>query len=121
MLAKSVDDFQCNWAQQLPLLTILKFSPRIYRGYRPQFLVFGEEVYLSVDIQCFSPKQLKKTDVHQFVQQKRLVMQRTHEALCLHLQAAQLRRNALYNSERHGPGDAPGDSVWFHSSVTQKS
>ena len=89
-------------------------------GYTPQFLVFGEEINLPIDIQYPSPEQPNKTDVHQFVQQKRVDMQRAHEAARIHLQAAQLRRNALYNSKFHGPRYKPGDNVWLHSSVIPK-
>ena len=58
--------------------------------------------------------------MHQFVQQKRVDMQRAHEATRLHLQAAQLRRNALYNSKLHGPRYKPGDNVWLHSAEIPK-
>ena len=61
----------------------------------PSFLFFGKEINLSIDIQYPSPKQLNKTDVPQFFQQKRVDMQRAHKEARLHLQAAQLRRNAL--------------------------
>ena len=54
-------------------------------GYTPQFLVFGEEINLPIDIQYPSPEQPNKIDVHQFVQQKRVDMQRPHEAACFHL------------------------------------
>ena len=87
-------------------------------GYTIQFLVFGEEIKLPIDNQYPSPKQPNKTDVHQFVQQKRVDMQRAHEAARFHLQAGQLRRNVLYNSKTHGPRYKPGDNVWLHSSVT---
>ena len=47
-------------------------------------------------------------------------MQRAHKAACLHLQAAQLRRNALYNSKTDGTRYKPSDNVRLHSSVTPK-
>ena len=121
MLAKSVDDFQSNWTQQLPyVMMALRTSVHESTGYTPQFLVFGEEINLPIDFQYPSPEQPNKTDVHQFVQQKRIDMQRAHEAARLHLQAAQLRRNALYNSKLHGPRYKPDDNVWLHSSVISK-
>ena len=90
-------------------------------GYTPQFfLVFGEPTHLPVDIQYRPPQQRNKTDVHQFVQQKRVDMQRAPEAVGLYLHAAHLRRDALNGSKRHGPRYKPGDSVWLHSSVTTK-
>ena len=58
--------------------------------------------------------------MHQFVQQKRVEMQRAHEVARLHLQTAQLRRNALYNSKLQCPRYKPGDNVWLHSSVISK-
>ena len=118
MLVKSVDDFLSNWTQQLPYV-MMAFRTSVHEstGYTPQFLVFGEEIKLPIDIQYPSPEQPNKTDVHQFVQQKRVDMQRAHEVARLHRQAAQLRRNALYNSKLHGPRYKPGDNVWLHSSV----
>ena len=72
-------------------------------GYTTQFLVFGEEINLPIDIQYPSPEPPKKIDVHKFVQQKCVDMQRAHEAARFHLQAAKQRRNGLYDSKLHGP------------------
>ena len=121
MLAKTIDDFQSNWTQQLAyVMMAIRTSVHESTGYTPQFLVFGKEINLPIDIQYPSPEQPNKTDVHQFVQQKRVDMQRAHEAARFHLQAAQQRRNALCNSKLHGPRYKPGDNVWLHSSVIPK-
>ena len=121
MLAKTVDDLQSNWTQQIPYV-MMAFWTSVHEstGYTPQLLVFGEKINLPIDIQYPSPEQPNKTDVHQFVQKKLVNMQRAHETARLHLQAAELRRNALYNSKLHGPRCKPGDNVWLHSSVTPK-
>ena len=119
LLAKSVDDFQITWTQQLPYVAF-RTSVHESTDYTPQFLVFGKEINLPIDIQYPSPEQSNKIDVHHFVQQKRVDMQRAHETARLHLQAAQLRRKALYNSKLHGPRIKPGDNVWLHSSVIPK-
>ena len=90
MLAKTIDDFQSNWTQQLPYVTLaFRTSIHASTGYTPQFLVFGEEINLPIDIQYLLPEQPNKTDVHQFVQQKRVDMQGGHEEARLHLQVAQ--------------------------------
>ena len=54
------------------------------------------------------------------VKQKRADMQRAHEAARFHLQAAQLRRNALYFSKTHSHRYKPGDSVWLPTSINSK-
>ena len=121
MLAKTVDDFRSNWTQQLPYV-MMAFRTSVHEstGYTPQFPVFGEEITLPIDIQYRLAEQPNKTDVHQFVQQKRVGMQRANQAARFNPQAAQLRRNALYNPKLHGPRYKPGDNVWLHSSVTPK-
>ena len=121
MLAKSVDDFQRNWTQQLPYV-MMAFRTSVHESivYTPEFLVLGKKINLPIDIQIPSPEQPNKTDVHHFVQQKRFDMQRAHKSAHLHLQAAQLRRNALYNSKLHGPRYKPGDHVCLHSPVIPK-
>ena len=91
MLAKTIDDFQSNWTQQLPYV-MMAFRTSVHEstGYTPQLLVFGEKINLPFDIQHPLPEKPNRTDVRQFVQQKRVDMQRAHEAARLHLQAAQL-------------------------------
>ena len=89
-------------------------------GCEPRFLVFGELIILLIGIQYLSPEQPNKTDLHQFVQQKRVYLQQAPEAARIHLQAAQLRRKVLYNFKLHGPGYKPGDNVWLHGFVTPK-
>ena len=121
MMAKTVDDFQSNWTQPLPYV-MMAFRTSVHEstGYTPQFFVFGEEINLPVFLQYPSPEQPHKRGMHLFVQQKCIDMQHTHEAARLHLQAAQLRRNALYISKTHGPRYEPGDIFWLHSSVNPK-
>ena len=120
-LAKTVDDFQSNWTQQASdVMMTFRTSVHHSTGYTTQFLVFGEKITLPIDIQYSSPEQPKKTHVHQFAQQKRADMQKVHEAARFHLQAAPLRRNALYISELQGPRYKPGDNVWLQSSVLPK-
>ena len=90
MLAKTIDDFRSNWTQQLPYVMMAsRTSVHESTGYTLHFLVFGEEINLPIDFQYPSPEQPNKTDVHQFVQQKGVDMQRVHEAARFHLQAAQ--------------------------------
>ena len=83
-------------------------------------MFLAKKINLPIDIQYPLPEHPNKTDVHQFVQQKRVDMQRAHKAARIQLQAAQLRRTALYNSKLHGIRYKPGDNVWLHSSVTPK-
>ena len=121
MLAQTIDDFQSNWTQQLPyVMMAFRTSVHESKGYTPQFLVFRKEINLPIDIQNLSPQQPNKTNVHQFVQQKQVDMQRAHEAARLYPLAAQLQRNALYKSKLHSPRYKPGDNVWLHSFVTPK-
>ena len=121
MLAKTVDDFQSNWAQHFPYVMVaFRTSVHESTGYTPQFLVSGEEINLPGDIQYPSEEQRNKTDVHQFIQQKSANMQRARDTAHLHLQVSQMRRSAVYNSKTHGPRYKPGDKVWLHNSVTPK-
>ena len=103
-LAKSVDDFQSNWTQQLPFV-MMAFRTSVHEstGSTPQFLVCGGEIILLIGFQYLFPEQPNKTDVHQFVRQKRVDMKRAHQAARVLLQAAQLRRNAILRSKLHGP------------------
>ena len=86
----------------------------------PNFLFLARKLTYPFDFQYPLTEQPNKTDVRQFFQQKRVDMQRAHEAARLHLQAAQLRCNALCNSKTHGPRYKPGDNVSLIASLTPK-
>ena len=49
-LAKSVNEEQSNWSQQLPYVVMAyRSSVNESTGYTPQFLVFGQELSLPLD------------------------------------------------------------------------
>ena len=61
MLAKTVDDFQSNWAQHFRFVMVaFRTSVLKSTGYTPQFLVSGEEIHLPLDIQYASEEQRNK-------------------------------------------------------------
>ena len=71
MSAKTVDDFQSNWTQQLPYLR-MAFQSSVHEStsHTTQFLVFRAAINLPIDIQCLLPEQRNKTDVHHFIKTK---------------------------------------------------
>ena len=61
MLAKTDDDFQSNGTPYV--MMAFRTSMHESTGYTPQFLVFGEEMNLSINFQYPSPEQDQRASV----------------------------------------------------------
>ena len=65
--------------------------------YTPQFLVFGQELSLSLDCMYPNPQKNETTDIHEFVHKKQQAFQRAFELVRRNLNDNQKRRKAIYN------------------------
>ena len=96
-LAKCVNDEPSNWSQQLPcVMMAYRSSVHESTGYTPQFLVFGQELSLSLDCMYPNPQENATTDIREFLLNKQafgLVRRNLNK---------KKRRNAIYNKKVHG-------------------
>ena len=60
MLAKCVNEEQSNWSQQLPYV-MMAYRSSVHESteYKPQFLVFGQELSLPLDCMYPNPQEKK--------------------------------------------------------------
>ena len=76
MLAKSVNEEQSNWSQQLPyVMMAYRSSGHESTGYTPLFLVFGQDLCLPLDCMYPNPQENETTIIHEFVHYKQQAFQ----------------------------------------------
>ena len=76
MLAKCIIEEQSNRSQQLPyVMMAYRSSVHESTGYTPQFLVFGQELSLSLDCMYPNPQEIETADIHDFVHNKQQAFQ----------------------------------------------
>ena len=96
MLAKCIGEEQSNWSQQLPYV-MMAYRSSVHKstGYAPQFLVFGQEKSLPLDCMYLNPQQIKTTNLHESVHNKKQAFQRAFQLVRRKLTEKQKRRNAI--------------------------
>ena len=122
MLTKFINAEQNNWSQQLPyVMMAYRSSVHESTGYTPQFLVYGPETSLLLDLMLPSPESDCPTNVHEFVHPRKQAFQRAFALVRDNLNKNQRRRNAIYNHKVHGPTDRDGQKVLLHTPVVPVS
>ena len=97
MLAKCNDEDQTNWSVKVPyVLMAYRSSVHESTGIHPQYLVFGREISLPLDLMYQPPPSTTQIDVHDWVLQKEEAFQQAHELVRRNATAQQRRRNSLY-------------------------
>ena len=120
MLAKCIDEDQTNWSVKLPYVLMAYRSP-VYdsTGFTPQYLVFGHEISLPLDLMYRPPPSMTPIDVYDWVSQKEEAFRREYELFRRNATTQQRRRNNLYNKREHGPSYKEGEHVLLHYPVLQ--
>ena len=118
MLAKSVNDEQSNWSQQLSyVMMAYRTSVHESTGYTPHFLVYGQEVCLPIDFMYPNPSDQPPADIHEFVSARQVRFQKAYDSARTALNFNQRRRNAIYNRKVHGPTYQVDQKVFLHNPV----
>ena len=88
-------------------------------GFTPQYLVFGDEISLPLDLMYRPPPGTTPVDVNDWVSQKEEVFRQAYELVRRNTTTQQRRRNNLYNKRVHGPTYKEGEHVFLHYPVVQ--
>ena len=118
MLAKCINEKQSNWSQQLPyVMMAYRTSVHESTGYTPHFLVYGQEVCLSIDFMYPSPIDQPPADNHEFVSARKIQFQKAYDSARMALNFNQKRCNAMYSRKVHGPAYQVDQQVLLHNPV----
>ena len=120
MLAKCIDEDQTNWSVKLPyVMMAYRSSVHESTGFTPQYLDFGHEISLPLDLMYRPPPGTIPVDVHDWVSQKEEAFRQAYELVRRNATTQQRRRNNLYNKRVHGPTYKEGEHVLLHYPVVQ--
>ena len=86
-------------------------------GFTPNYLVFGHEISLALDLMYRPPPGTTPVDVNDWVSQKEEAFRQGYELFRRNATTQQRRRNNLYNKRVHGPADKEGEYVLLHYPV----
>ena len=120
MHAKCIDEDQTNWSVKLPyVLMAYRSSVHESTALTPQYLVFGHEISLPLDLMYRPPPSATPLDVHDWVSQKGEAFRQAYELVQRNATSQQRRRNNLYNKRAHGATYKEGEYVLLHYPVVR--
>jgi hypothetical protein len=97
LLGKTVGEHQRDWPQRLPyVVSAYNSSVHESTGYLPNFLMYGRELNVAVDIALGSPSRPPKS-VNEFAEHLTGVMSEAYESVRKHLGRAAARNKEFYD------------------------
>ena len=118
MLTKGINDEQSNWSQQLPYVMMAhRTSVHESTEYTPHFVVYGQEVCLTIEFIYPNPSDQPPADIHEFVSARQVRFQKAYDSVRTALKFNQRCRNALYNRKVHGPTYQVNQKLLLHNPV----
>ena len=88
-------------------------------GFTPQYLAFGHEISLPLDLMYRPPPGTTSVDINDWVLQKEEAFRQPYELVRRNATTQQRRRNNQYNKGIHGPTYKEGEYVLLHYPVVQ--
>jgi hypothetical protein len=122
MLAKVVDCNQKDWDIHLPfLLLAYRSSVQESTGYTPSKMMLGQEPILPADLLFGADKpETEAASPSNFIQQKRVIMNKIHEIARHNMSLASDRQKKQYDHRANSISYQIGDKVWLTKEVKTK-
>lgn len=112
LLAKCVDENQRNWTDVLPqVMSAYRCAVHESTGYSPNFLHFGRDIRLPVDL-MFTPPTVQR-NIKDFVEDTQANIQYAHELARQQLGSQAARRKKLYDLKLNPKPFRTNDWVWY--------
>jgi hypothetical protein len=113
MCAKMVSDNQRNWSEVLPhIMAAYRSAVHESTGFTPNFLFFGREVHLPIDLMTQPPPD--ESSIEDFVDQVAFNIQYAHQCARDTLKTQTLRRKRLYDMRVNSTSFQRHDWVWYY-------
>ena len=111
---------QVNWDEHLPFISMAyRATPQCSTGLSPNFMMFGRELSMPVDIMIGAPidQPLSELDYIKNLQSK---LTEAYKLARLNLKSSAARQKKYYNAHTHGCSFNVGDSVWYANKLRKK-
>jgi hypothetical protein len=119
MIAMSADE-QSMWDEYLPFLSMAyRATPHAGIGLTPNFMMFGREISMPVDIMMGACPGQEMSHVL-YVQKLQSRLEYAYSMARKELKVCAERQSKLYNKKTHGDGFEKGQLVWFLNKQRRK-
>ena len=120
MIAMVTDD-QHEWDEHLPFISMAyRSTPQATTDLSPNYMMFGRELYMPVDVICGLPGgEDEKTPV-QYAVDLRSKLSYAYEVARSNTKKNVERQFKYYNRKQHGPEFSVGDLVWYQNKLRKK-
>ena len=116
ILAKMISTNQRDWCERVPTAAVAyRASVHEATGFSPNFIVFGRENRMLIDLLCGCPPDDEEhyTSINEVVAQRQEMTKEVYEAVRVHLGEAAVRRKDRYDIEVKKTRFVEGAWVWY--------
>ena len=111
---------QDEWDENLPFLSMAyRATPQASTGLTPNFLMFGRELSMPVDLMIGQPPDAAQTQLD-YVKEMQSRLSQAYRLARLNLRRSAERQQKYYNERVHGSSFAVGCAVWYANKLRKK-
>ena len=119
MVAMMTED-QKEWDEYLPFLSMAyRTTPQDSTGLTPNFLMYGREVSMPVDVMIGPPEDQPVSEID-YVKRMQKKLTYAYDLARKNLKQAAERQTKYYNRSKHGNAFSCGDLVWYANKLRKK-
>ena len=121
MLCTTVKESPFTWDKRIHLLTMAyRGTPHESTGFSPNFMVYGKELFMPVDVMMGRPGSESSRDELEYVQGLRDRLEDAYDVAREHLQSSANRQKRYYDVNACEKPYKPGDLVWTMNKTRKK-
>ena len=121
MLCTTVKESPLTWDKRIHLLTMAyRGTPHESTGFSPNFMVYGKELFMPVDVMMGHPGSESSRDELEYVQGLRNRLEDAYDVAREHLQSSANRQKRYYDVNASEKPYEPGDLVWTMNKTRKK-
>ena len=119
MMCTTARESPLTWDKRVHLLTMAyRSTPHESTGFSPNFMVFGKDLYMPIDVMMGQPDESK--DELDYVQGLRKRLEDAYDVAREHLQSSADRQKRYYDVRAHENPYKSGDLVWTMNKSRKK-
>ena len=116
-----VTEDQVEWDEHLPFISMAyRSTPQATTGLSPNYLMFGRELFMPVDVICNLPEEEEKKTPVQYAAELKSKLSHAYEVTRSNTKKNVERQFRLFNQKQHGDEFAVGDLVWYMNKLRKK-
>ena len=121
MICTTVRESPLSWDRRVHLLTMAyRSTPHESTGFSPNFLVYGRELSMPIDVMFGLPDEEAGRDELEYVQRMRARLEDAYDVAREHLKQDAVKQKRYYDVRANEKPYKPGDLVWTMNKARKK-